>query len=242
MGKFQFKQFSVSDDHSAMKIGTDGVLLGAWAPVEGYGRIIDAGCGSGLLALMAAQRSAVASPRCAITGIEIDPGAAADARANVAISPWSAMIEIVEGNILNTPLPTRNGDCPTMIISNPPFFNETLRSPSAARALARHGCEFGVESLIDLAAHYLGPQDRLAFIAPATRDDEIEFHLELRRIGIVEKCSVATRAGRPPSRTLWLAGPGPSESRHTSIAIRDTDNRFTLQYLQLTSPFYLDRT
>lgn len=242
MGKFQFKQFCVTDDNSAMKIGTDGVLLGAWAPVEGCGRIIDAGCGSGLLALMAAQRVAPVSPGCTITGIEIDPGAAADARINVAASPWSGMIEIVEGDILEITLPPRKGDTPTLIISNPPFFNEALRSPSATRALARHGSEFGVGTLIDLAARTLGPSDSLAFIAPATRDDEIELSLELLRLGIVERCSVTTRAGRPPSRMLWHVSPGAIDRRLTTLTIRDLDNRYTSQYLQLTSPFYLDRT
>ena len=87
----RFKQFSVQDDRCAMKVGTDGILLGAWISCEGCGRLLDIGTGSGLIALMAAQKCAAGGDRpFYITGIDIDPDAAAQAAGNFAASPWAA--------------------------------------------------------------------------------------------------------------------------------------------------------
>lgn len=237
MGKFQFKRFAVIDDHSAMKIGTDGVLLGAWTPVKGFDVVIDAGCGSGLIALMLAQRTEGLATR--IIGVELDSGAAADARSNAATSPWAERIEILEGDVLSICRPKADA---LLLVANPPFFNEPLRSPSASRALARHGSDFCPLSLIALASRLFASEaDRLAFIVPSTRDDEIEFSLSLNRLNVIEKCAVCTRASRQPSRTMWLVGLAPAAPGVTSLCIRDVDNNYTSEYLSLTSTFYLDR-
>lgn len=228
---FRFKQFTINDSHTPMKVGTDGVLLGAWADPSGASLIIDAGTGSGLIALMMAQRV----PGARVKGIEISPDAAADAAANVAASPWPDRVEIISGDCLDYTLPAEER---ILIVSNPPFFAEQLRSPDTGRALARHGGAFDVISLIDWAA--LHPEPNLAFIAPTSRDDEIDFQLALRRLVANRICRVTTRDGRPPQRTLWQV------SRHgstieSSLIVRDRENRFTEEYIRLTSPFYLDR-
>ena len=215
-----------------MKVGTDGVLLGAWADPGDASLIVDAGAGSGLLALMMAQRT---SPEVRVIAIEISPEAAADADDNVMTSPWRDRIEVVRADCLTFPLPA---DRKVMLISNPPFFSEPLRSPEAGRALARHGEEFVVMSLIDFAATHHDPV--LAFIAPTQRDDEVEFRLALRRLTPNRICHVVTREGREPLRTLWQASRrGPV--RRESLTVRDSGNRYTPEYLSLTSEFYLDR-
>lgn len=214
-----------------MKIGTDGVLLGAWAPVVPVpATIIDAGCGSGLIALMMAQRTT--DPH--IIGVELDAGAAADARVNVASSPWHDRITIAECDILTWSPPAMAG--PLSIVSNPPFFTEALRSPGAGRALARHGTDFGVESLIAWASTLItGPDDRLSFIAPSSRDSEIDFHLAMARLNPLARCSVVTRQGASPTRTLWTAG-RESTPCHTSVL----DLR-SPEFITLTKDFYLDK-
>lgn len=228
---FRFKQFTVNDSHTPMKVGTDAVLLGAWTDLAGASLLIDAGAGSGLIALMLAQRTQDVK----VTGIEISPEASADARANAASSPWSDRVEIIEGDCLSYPLPQEEK---ILIVSNPPFFAEQLRSPDTGRALARHGGGFDVISLIDWAAGH--PDPILSFIAPASRDEEIEFQLALRRLVANRICHVTTREGRNPQRTLWQV------SRHgnttqTELTVRDRENRLTEEYIRLTSPFYLDR-
>lgn len=116
-----------------MKVGTDGVLLGAWADVQHSRNLLDIGCGSGLIALMLAQRNAAAS----VTGIELDEAAAADARQNVSASPFAQQVHIVCGNVLTYP-DTSGGAVFDHIVSNPPYHEEELLPPSARRAAARH--------------------------------------------------------------------------------------------------------
>ena len=125
---FTFKQFHVEQDRTAMKVGTDGVLLGAWA--EGGCTILDIGTGTGLVALMMAQRFEDAQ----VVGIDIDPDASEQARENVAASPFASRISILHTS-LQAFSTERKFDA---IVSNPPYFEHSLKNPDAARAAARH--------------------------------------------------------------------------------------------------------
>ncbi len=234
---FTFKQFEIDDSHCGMKVGTDGVLLGAWVECSTAASIIDAGCGSGIISLMMAQRNHCAK----IIGVDIDMEACGDAKTNVGKSPWSDRVEISCGDVLSMNRDTLPS--PLLIISNPPFFNETLRSPDADRSLARHGEGFEVNSLIELADRLIStPEDTLAFIAPASRIDEIEFQLSLHRLDVRRRALVFSREGRKAMRMMFQAGRGIKE--HMSdipVIIRDFNNNLTDQYRKLTSDFYLDR-
>ena len=156
LAMFTFQQFVIDDAHCAMKVGTDGVLLGAWAGVEGARRILDVGCGSGLIALMAAQRNASAR----VVGVEIAPEAVADARLNVARSPFASRVVVEQGDVVSPAVVARllaHGpfDC---VVSNPPYHEEELLPPSAGRAAARHtdsGLSF--EALLHVVARVSGP-------------------------------------------------------------------------------------
>lgn len=241
MGVFRFKQFTVDDSHSAMKIGTDGVLLGAWTRAGNIGTVIDVGTGTGLVALMMAQRYDDVH----ILGIEVDAAACMDARANVAASSWGSRVEIVEADVLGW-FPDVTVDRPICIVSNPPFFTETLRSPDSSRALARHGEGFGVESLIGWASRVMaGGDDTLSFIAPAGRDGELQYLLSLYRLAVVRMTDVVSREGRSPLRRLYEVM---REDFVTlpcvcdTLVIRDGSGRYTEQYIALTGKFYLDST
>lgn len=240
MGIFNFKQFSIDDSHSAMKVGTDAVLLGAWVDLSGVNTIVDAGCGSGVIALMAAQRTDGTDAR--IIGVDISPDACLDAARNIKASQWEDRVEVMEADITRV-FPAVSH--PLLIVSNPPFFNERLRSPDSMRALARHGEEFGIESLIAIAsARLISQGDTLAFIAPTSRTDEIEFMLSLQRLSARRICKVFSKVGKASIRTLWQVGhdnyAGCALCRE-ELYIRSADNRFTPDYQILTSPFYLDR-
>lgn len=128
---FQFKQFSVKHEKSAMKVGTDGNLLGAWSNVEGKKRALDIGSGTGLISLMIAQRN----PNLKIDGLEIDPGAIEESRENVANSPFADQIRIIDSSFENF-----NADpIYDHIISNPPFFYNQSTAKNVARTNARQG-------------------------------------------------------------------------------------------------------
>ncbi|MCM1076608.1 MAG: methyltransferase [Bacteroides sp.] len=237
MGKFRFKQFEIDDGNCAMKVGTDAVLLGAWTNPDKAITVVDAGCGSGIVGIMLAQRCDAS-----IIAVDICHQACMDAESNARNSPWSDRIKILEGDITRD---FPSVDHPILLVSNPPFFNEKLRSPDNRRALARHGDEFGVKELIELASRiFTTPDDSLAFIAPTSRTDEIEFMLSLNRLTPWRICKVYSKPDKESIRTLWQVGIESLQSKHVrreELYIRNADNLPDKEYIRLTSPFYLDR-
>lgn len=231
---FKFKQFDIINE-AAMRVGTDGVLLGACAtPTMTPVRILDAGCGTGVIALMAAQRWAGAD----IDAIEIDDSSVAEAVANVSRSPWSDRVHVIHGNLLSHQYTARYD----LILSNPPFYTEETRSPEHRRALARHGEGFDTFSLIELSSRILTDNGTLAFISPASIDDSIIATAALNRLMPVSVTDVITRAGKPARRRIWhmcrQTGGIPVAVRRDELCIRDADNNYTLRYRELTAPYY----
>ncbi|MDE7449879.1 MAG: methyltransferase [Paramuribaculum sp.] len=239
MSDFRFKQFSVSDSRSAMKIGTDGVLLGAWTPLPDDSShtpvsVWDIGAGTGLLSLMIAQRL----PSSQITAIEIDPGASQDARDNFVSSPWADRLNLINSDIFAL---SHNLPSPDLIVCNPPFYNEDIHAPQATRSTARHEGSLGIEPLISLASRILLPGGALSFIAPWKRLDDIEYIAALHRLTPTHLVPVIARQGRDPIRVLsrLVKDAAPTVVDRTPITLRDSSNSYTSQYIQLTDPFYL---
>ncbi len=228
---FRFKQFSLRQERSAMKIGTAGVLLGAWCDIpRADAAIWDAGCGTGLIALMMAQRCDAR-----ITGIEIDPEAAAEAAENATRSPWGSRVEIVCGNIteIASALPR-----PDLIVSNPPYFNTTLQSPEQRRASARHEGSLSYESLTETAAEYLAEKGKLCLIAPADRFCEIEESIYMHKLNIQRICTVKAKENAGRTRVMLTAGREAAEIEKEELAIRDSHGNYTSDYIELTKNFY----
>ena len=140
-----------------MKVGTDGVLLGAWAPLGS--RILDVGTGSGLIARMLMQRC----PEAEVEGIDIDEAAVAQAKEN-GVRAFQARLQDWKSDI---------GDCYDLIVSNPPYFQNSLKNPDRGRELARHTDSLGYEELIAHGARLLKEEGQLALILPAEAEEEI---------------------------------------------------------------------
>ncbi len=158
---FTFKQFHIDHSRCAMKVGTDGTLLGAWAELpERECHILDIGTGTGLIAIMVAQRTASAH----ITAIDIDAECVAQARENVAACPWSDRIEITESSLQDFRC-DRKFD---VIVSNPPYFIDSLLSPDAARTTARHTATLSFEDLAAGVMRLLAEEGRFSLILPPT--------------------------------------------------------------------------
>ena len=195
---FRFKQFSVSHSASAMKVGTDGVTLGAWAACAG--RVLDVGCGCGLIGLMCAQRGASE-----VTMVEIDPAAAQEAAQNAAKSPWADRVTTVCDDFLTAPL---QGDFDA-IVSNPPFFANGELAPDRRRADARHESGLTPDAFMARAAELLAPDGTVSVILPPDRAEEwtaaATFHgLRQRRLarlytGAAEPRRVLVEFGAPSS-------------------------------------------
>lgn len=231
---FRFKQFYVSHSRSTMKVGTDGVLIGAWADVTDAQRVLDVGCGCGLIAMMVAQRA----PHTIIDAIDIDSESIDEARANFAASPWADRIRAAIADFN-----TYNGGPYDLIVANPPFFNNSLLPPNEARRHARHTDTLSLHDLVTHAARLMTPTARLSLITPPDALDEILFAAALAGLSLTRQCLVIPVEGAEPKRVLTELRPHNAATgcQHTTLTL-DTDTvprRRTPQYAALTADFYI---
>lgn len=229
---FHFKRFSVDDALCAMKVGTDGVLLGAWADVEGAKHILDMGTGSGLIALMVAQRNEEAH----IEAIDIDEGAVLQARNNIEASPWRERIVIAHSDA-NSYTSSQRFD---HIVSNPPFFTTTLLSPDERRAMARHSSMLSYDDIITTAERLLLPGGRLSLILPTLEAAQFR-RVAFERLWLRRETTVLTRKGDAPKRTMmeYVLCNEPLMPCVDTLEIYDDGGVYSDKYRQLTAEYYL---
>ena len=227
---FRFKQFAVLNDRTAMKVGTDGVLLGAWCPVAGARHVLDVGTGCGVIALMIAQRNHEA----VITGIDIDYNAVQEATLNFERSPWSDRLTAVEGNFND--MSTSGFD---VIVSNPPFFTDGVLPAGDARIAARHTQSLTYRQLIEGAARLLSSHGALALISPTDAEGEIIEAATFATLPVRQVTHVIPVDGALPKRTLWLLTPRDIAYHEGTVTIANRDGTFTQEYIELTGDFYL---
>lgn len=218
-----------------MKVGTDGVLLGAWAHVEGARRILDVGTGCGVIALQMAQRA----PEAHIVAVEIDSEAAQQAADNVAASPWADRIDVVCADFAQFA-----ADEPfDLIVSNPPYFVNSLQNPDALRSMARHSHSLPYDVLFHRVAELLAPSGRFTLIAPAELLREVTYAADDHGLDLERLTHVFTKPNQC-KRLIISFIHRPEKGylpRHEEdqICIHDEEGRFTDSYRQLTAPFYL---
>lgn len=247
---FRFKQFSVVNCRSAMKVGTDGVLLGAWATIppgeplnDERFSILDVGAGTGLISLMLAQRY----PSAAITGIEIDDISAEECSLNFIHSPWSNRLSLRQADFLQDDF---DGSF-NLIVSNPPFFNNGAKAPDTARNTARHEDSLPLGKLIERSASLLEPGNgSLALILPADRSAEAEFAAEVAKLSLWRKVSLTTVPGKAPRRVLLQfcnlgkddkdPGKQPIVPEISTQCLSDRDGRRSQWHQNLVKDFYLN--
>lgn len=245
---FRFRQFEVSNKLSAMKIGTDAVLLGAWAfEALGVGassdlRTLDIGCGTGVLSLMLAQRFAKRFTGLSVLGIDIDADAAAEAAANFSRSPWAECLEARQADFREF---AASGEAGTydLIISNPPFFTGGAQAPDDARRIARHQESLGLHDLMDGAAHVLAPEGILAVVLPADKADEARTEARFTRLEPTRECVVATTPRKPPRRILmeFRHSDKATATQRENLLIHTPEGGFSDRYSRFVEPFYLPK-
>jgi tRNA1Val (adenine37-N6)-methyltransferase len=218
---FQFKQFTVEQELCAMKVGTDGVLLGAWA--NGGQRILDAGTGTGVIALMLAQRY----PEARVTAIDIDEGAVRQAQQNVTKSPFAAQV-----TVLQETLQEHQGEYDA-IVSNPPFFIDSLAAPDEQRNMARHTATLTYAELMQAAYRLLSDEGELSVVVPFDYRQRMEDEAIFVGFFPSRVCAVKTTERKPAKRYLlaFRKHPCPCEKEQLTIGSED--------YQALTSAFYL---
>lgn len=230
---FAFKQFAVCQDRCAMKVGTDGVLLGAWAKVEECQRILDVGTGTGLIALMAAQRS-----QAHVTAIDLDEGAVAQAQENVAASPWKQRIRVVAMDMRNMELEEHEAPFDALLC-NPPFFENSLKCPDAARTMARHTDTLSFDELARSAARLLAPHGELSVVIPYDRATDMTVSAACYGLFVSRKTVVYGVEGARPKRVLMAFTREGGACTPDTLIIRDREHHYTPGYVDLVNPFYL---
>jgi len=233
---FQFQQFRIDQADCAQKVSTDACILGAAANLTEATRILDLGTGTGLLALMAAQRAPVAT----IEAIEIDPAAAAQAAANVAASPWASRVRVHSLSLVAYAA-TQPGLF-SHIICNPPFFRRSLAPPDAARATARHESEGSLtfSDIISFAQAHLGPGGTLSVLLPPPEMQQFEQEAAAGELPARARLVVQHRPGGRVTRSISTFGRGePSRLRTSNLVIQETDGTYSAAFRELLSGFYL---
>ncbi|MFQ8827272.1 MAG: tRNA1(Val) (adenine(37)-N6)-methyltransferase [Alistipes sp.] len=214
---FAFKRFTVRQPRSAMRVGTDGVLLGAWCdPAPADGRMLDVGTGTGVIALILAQRN----PSARIDAVEIDEGGCLDAEGNFAASPWAGRL-----TLYRRPFADFAAGCPVRydrIVSNPPYFVASLQSPDPARTAARHAESLSYADLAAGAARLLVPSGRLSVILPV--ETACDFAALALSEGLYRVRTLAVR-GSGRSRQAAVRGVFPEAAGFAGGGARDRGRR-----------------
>ena len=228
---FSFKQFTVYQDRCAMKVGTDGVLLGAWA--RGGSHILDVGTGTALVALMMAQRY----PEAQVVGIDIDGEACLQAQENVAASPFDRRVEICHGRLQHFKAPRQLFDA---IVCNPPFFASSLRCPDERRTLARHEDALPAADLMRHAARLLSDGGELSVVIPAHRRPDFDMQAALSGLYPTRVCAVKTVPRKSVGRYLlaYAKHPPLGVEEHEEC-LNQPDGSRSPWYQNITSSFYV---
>jgi tRNA1Val (adenine37-N6)-methyltransferase len=233
---FRFKQFVVHQDQCAMKVCTDSCLFGAYVPAGEATSILDIGTGTGLLALMLAQRS---QPEAQVEAVEIDPEAARQAAENVAASPWSDRVWVHPQSLQS--FADTNTCTYDLILSNPPFFETSLRSPVAARTLARHTTDLHWEEILAFGEKFLRPSGHLWIMLPPAESADLTGLARVRSWHLSHRLRVFTREGEVGKCLRWVQAfrREPGDFSEQSLAIRTAEGAYSPEFISLLQPYYL---
>lgn len=226
---FSLKQFDIKQEHTAMKVGTDGLLLGAWA--DGGKHILDIGTGTGLISLMMAQRF----PAAFVDAIDIDADAASQAEENVLHSPFADRVSVRCVSIQNYSVEKRYDS----IVSNPPYFTHSLLSPDAKRTLARHSVALPFDELFQNASRLLSDDGRFSIVVPVDASSQIDTYAAIAGLFLVRRCLVRTTPKKQPRRMLLTFSSNPSPIVEEEGVIQNGPSEPSEWYLNLTRDFLL---
>lgn len=236
MSVFHFRQFNVSDASCAMKLGTDAVLLGAWSgkksnPEIEYG--LDIGCGCGILALMLAQQCTAR-----IDAVEIDEACCQTASGNFKESPWNSRLQVFHTSFQE--YVSRCKSTYDLILSNPPFFNESLLNPSSRKAIARHQVLLGFDELFRGVSRLLRPEGCFDLIFPLNSEALVLREAVSAGLFLHHRMLVYPKEGKPAHRILASFRKHQEVPVRNELHIRLADGSFSPAYRRLTEDFYLN--
>ena len=244
MGVFRFKRFEVVNERSAMKVNTDGVLLGALMTILPTDRtLLDIGTGTGTIALMAAQRlfscgicHADRSAENRVDAIDIDEASAEEAAANFRNSPWSEVLHAYHTS-LDDFASDRKYD---LVFSNPPYFEDSLNAPEERRNNARHtSTGLSYREILDFASQSLTDNGRVAFVLPAETEAALCRHARMNGLHLFRIVRVRTVPRKEPSRIIAEFSRMRKDTSEDTVLTIQNEGKYTEEYLSLMRDFYL---
>lgn len=232
---FQFKQFKIDQEGSAMKVGTDGVLLGAWADINDAKSFLDIGTGTGLIAIMLAQRTNNDST---IHAVEIDSSSYQQAVNNFDDCLWSDQLNLFHASFQDFVANTNaKYDC---IVSNPPYFLNSLKAKGESRTQARHADGLPFEDLIEGTKNLLNPKGKFSVILPVQEGD---YFIRLARIAgfcLSKRVEVLPNPGKPAKRLLIELTLGNQNTTEDQLCVENGQRHvYSPEYIELCKDFYL---
>ncbi len=231
---FQFKQFSIDQDRCTMKVGTDGVLLGAWAETAGAKQILDVGAGTGVIAIMMAQRV----PEARIKAVEIDEASFLQAGENIAACPWAERLEAISDSIQDYARQTNERF--DLIVSNPPFFSGGTFSANQDRNSVRHTIKLPNRDLLSAARSLLQADGRFCVILPHIEGLRLVEMARTYKLYCTKMTEVFPTVSKPVERLLLQFEHVEREMLTDQLVIQHAQrNDFTDAYIALTKDFYL---
>lgn len=231
---FRFKQFVIHQGNAAMKVGTDSVLLGAWTNIAGCKNILDVGTGTGLIMLMLAQRS-----NANILGIEIDNSAFLQAGENISLTKWENRCKVVHISLQE--FCKSSNYTFDLIVSNPPYFDNSLKSPSKERTLSRHTDSLSYDELFESSAELLSELGKLSIIVPSNKLAELIKIAGLNTLYVSRITKVIPVTGKSHKRVLLEFCKTEMTPSETQIVIENGKrHNYTEDYKLLTKDFYLN--
>ena len=229
---FHFKHFSLFHHRSTMKVGTDAILLGRWVEVKPTDVVLDIGTGCGLLPLMLSQKGVAQ-----VDAVDIDKASIEEATVNFEASQWREHLRAYHSDIVDYQTEERYD----LIVSNPPFFNRFSKCDSERKSRARHNdAGLSYATICREVCRLMKPEGRLALVLPL--DVSLDFLDTAEHFGLYlhKRMTIVPIAGKEPNRVNLELGFGkPEKVQEETFVIRDTDNRFTVQYNEFLKDFYL---
>lgn len=230
MSTFQFKHFSVSQANATMKVGTDAMLLGSSVDEENPSSILDIGTGTGVIALMLAQRFDAAK----VIGLEIDDEACQEAKINFEQSTWKDRLEAIHGDILNIHF----DDKFDLIVSNPPYYENSLISENERTSRAKHAEFLPIDDLLHKVASILNENGSFWVIIPSENAESWTLQAELNQLHLQSSISILGKEGQKEKRRVLAFSKEKKEITSSCLTIRSSEGKYTSEYIERTKDFH----
>lgn len=230
MSEFKFKHFTVQQSASAMKVGTDAMILGAFIETEDKIGALDIGTGTGVLSLMLAQKN----ENLQVIAIDIDEVAVEEANLNFYNSPWSKRLIAIQNDFLLHTF-EKHFD---LIVSNPPYFSTTNENDDTRKAQARHVSSLEIGPFIKKTKFLLRPDGRFWLIIPYIDFTKWYIHAEINGLRIAKRIDVIGKEGNEPIRCILKFDQSTVFTKNETFCIRKADNSYTDEYIALTKEFH----